>query len=359
VNAKDLNGYTPLIFAAIDGNASIVKLLIDNGADVYAKDNNAQTPLQYAIHYRNIDTVALLRMKGVKDAPEKENALSEGLKTPSRVTPEEGDYLIPAGREEAYVIAILDCNNMLIGRAKGSQLMNPVDYPLGLELDKKVMYDGFPKCMGKMGFKVNLGPETGHDNIKLRSKPDENISEEKYKSFIRENNFYDSMWNPQGSFKNYFTDNRNGTITDKSTGLMWQKGGSSEAMPLIEVEGYIQRLNKKIKLAGYSDWRVPTIDELASLLKRKKKGWWNTYINLVFEKKQYTYWSSDIKDIQSPTGDRRMSVWSISFDEGSATLVETGIYGNTGSPQKDVYNSAHSGSMVTKTYYIRAVRTIK
>ena len=358
VNAKDLNGATALIFAANNGNTSIMKLLIDNGADVSVKDNYGQTLLQYALYYRQIDSVALIRMMGGKNTDTKLYPFDEALKAPSRFTPEEGDYLIPAGRGDAYTIAVSDCNDCLIpNKTPFTVAFGPVGYAATLINDMSVMRDEFPKCMEKMGFKLNPFPcipqdisSSAYKNIKLRSKPKKNISEEKYKCFIKVNNFYDSMWNPQGSFKNDFIDNGNGTITDKSTGLMWQKGGSSAEMSLVDMDDYIQGLNKN-QFAGYSEWRVPTIDELASLLILKKEGWGDFYIYPIFEKKQSACWSSDITDISYPTGERRSSVWSVSFEKGSAKLVEISIYGNIGSNP--------TPSSTKKMYYIRAVRTIK
>jgi len=44
-----------------------MKLLIDNGADVSVKINYGQTLLQYALYYRQIDSVALIRMMGGKN----------------------------------------------------------------------------------------------------------------------------------------------------------------------------------------------------------------------------------------------------------------------------------------------------
>ncbi|MCP4132937.1 MAG: DUF1566 domain-containing protein [bacterium] len=58
-----------------------------------------------------------------------------------------------------------------------------------------------------------------------------------------------------------YTDNGNGTITDKNTGLMWQKDPGKKMtyrQALARVKGF--------KLAGYGDWRLPTIKELYSLI---------------------------------------------------------------------------------------------
>ena len=48
VNAKDEDGRTPLLYAAGNNAAEVAKLLIDNGADVNAKNKKGRTPLHWA-----------------------------------------------------------------------------------------------------------------------------------------------------------------------------------------------------------------------------------------------------------------------------------------------------------------------
>ena len=48
VNAKDRDGWTPLLYAALHGFMEIAELLIGKGADVNAKDDGGDTPLDGA-----------------------------------------------------------------------------------------------------------------------------------------------------------------------------------------------------------------------------------------------------------------------------------------------------------------------
>jgi hypothetical protein len=58
-----------------------------------------------------------------------------------------------------------------------------------------------------------------------------------------------------------YTDNKDGTITDNVTGLMWQKEMPSK-MGFEDAFAYA----KSSRLGGYDDWRMPTIKELYSLI---------------------------------------------------------------------------------------------
>ena len=58
-----------------------------------------------------------------------------------------------------------------------------------------------------------------------------------------------------------YADNNDGTISDNVTGLMWQK----EMGEKLSLEEALQKIND-VRLGGYSDWRIPTIKELYSLI---------------------------------------------------------------------------------------------
>ena len=64
-----------------------------------------------------------------------------------------------------------------------------------------------------------------------------------------------------------FVDHRDGTVTDQVTGLVWCLLDSyldlDQCIPYLTAKEYVQRLNT----GGYSDWRLPTAGELATLYK--------------------------------------------------------------------------------------------
>jgi len=63
------------------------------------------------------------------------------------------------------------------------------------------------------------------------------------------------------SLKFSFTNNGDGTITDNNTGLIWQEIPVDDHMSIQEAQEYVDNL----ELAGITDWRLPTAEELFSI----------------------------------------------------------------------------------------------
>ena len=98
------------------------------------------------------------------------------------------------------------------------------------------------------------------------------------------------------------------TAVDIETGVIWMKNANPASKPLLwraddNVYSFIQNLNAS-NFAGYADWRVPTRDEMGSLLVyAKDKGkyqdekvetWpYQVLRNLGFQDvRDYGYWTS-------------------------------------------------------------------
>ena len=64
LEAKDGDGRTALMWAAMSGELDVVKYLIDNGADLEAKDKDGQTALMKVARYGKLDVVKYLAQNG-------------------------------------------------------------------------------------------------------------------------------------------------------------------------------------------------------------------------------------------------------------------------------------------------------
>ncbi|MFH0782969.1 MAG: DUF1566 domain-containing protein [Pseudomonadota bacterium] len=118
-------------------------------------------------------------------------------------------------------------------------------------------------------------------------------------------------------------DNGDGTVTDKKTGLIWQKQNDDIHHSWESALNYCENL----VLANESDWRLPNVKELESIADLSKS---KPAINPVFPKTFPSwYWSSTTVTLFPNRA------WSVNFRFGSVS----------------------SSDSKTSTYYVRAVRS--
>lgn len=111
---------------------------------------------------------------------------------------------------------------------------------------------------------------------------------------------------------NVKTINNDRVVEDYATGLMWHQSGSDKCMNWKRAQKWIEVLNAK-RYAGYNDWRLPTLEEAASLLEVDKKDS-GLYIDPVFDSKQWSIWTRD-----SHISEHSLSLdgaWRVSFHDG-------------------------------------------
>ncbi|HPK99663.1 MAG: DUF1566 domain-containing protein [Planctomycetes bacterium] len=100
-----------------------------------------------------------------------------------------------------------------------------------------------------------------------------------------------------------FTDNGDGTVTDKCTGLMWQKETAPGEYTWQDALKYCENLS----LAGHDDWRLPNVRELQSIVDYGCSG---PSIDHVFGVVSSFYWSAS-SYVYNPA-----TAWIVHFNNG-------------------------------------------
>ena len=105
-------------------------------------------------------------------------------------------------------------------------------------------------------------------------------------------------------------------VVDDATGLMWHQGGSDDWVSWDEAKEWVEDLNSEEGYAGYQDWRLPTLDEAASLLESSRKNG-DLCIDPVFSKKQRYIWTGDKCDYVFKNGSE--TAWYVDFSFGKVS----------------------------------------
>ena len=115
----------------------------------------------------------------------------------------------------------------------------------------------------------------------------------------------------------YLRDNKLQVLTDSSTdprkGRMWQDNIDAKNLILDWVKA--RKYCKKLKLGGFSDWYLPSMGELESIVDFRKD---NPAIRegFVHTSNEGYYWSSS-SSVSKPT-----AAWIINFDKGSSNYKD-------------------------------------
>lgn len=136
------------------------------------------------------------------------------------------------------------------------------------------------------------------------------------------------------SFMHYkYTDNGNGTVMDKTTGLLWQEGENATRYNWYQASGTYdatynlssQNVCGSLSLEG-GGWRLPTLAELQTLVDKN----FNPKLNTIFFPEAYAYYYWSATSYSSNPND----AWGVDF--------KNGVTSSNGRPY---------------TYYVRCVRS--
>lgn len=127
---------------------------------------------------------------------------------------------------------------------------------------------------------------------------------------VRKLKLRDSSWNPDGDVPNAFQTSSldyDDVVVDWATGLMWQQAGSAQRLAWDEAQAWISEINQD-GYAGYTDWQLPTVEEMASLIE-PEAGDGGLFIDSEFDPEQVECWTAD-------TNEESGDPWHVRFQKG-------------------------------------------
>jgi serine/threonine-protein kinase len=105
----------------------------------------------------------------------------------------------------------------------------------------------------------------------------------------------DGLRRPAVRVQNVLQENGDGTVMDHATGLVWERSGTRYPVNWRQAGIYVDRLNRDM-FAGKHCWRLPTVNELLTLLSDSPQGK-DFCLKPLFDQTQKWLWSSDKKSL--------------------------------------------------------------
>lgn len=153
-------------------------------------------------------------------------------------------------------------------------------------------------------------------SISLRSDPCLNLKAEDLSIRLKQLDFYDTKMNTAGKglIAQLEVLGQPGMelVVDFETGLMWQKSGTDSSITYKGAEKHLHKSNLQ-NWGGYDDWRIPTVEEVMSLITPTKHG--KLYLSSIFSDPQRVIWTSDKINARTP--------WVVAFDPASCYAVSS------------------------------------
>ncbi len=144
------------------------------------------------------------------------------------------------------------------------------------------------------------------------------LTKDEVMGMVKRTGFYDGDWMASKRWTNNFEEKTTGgdkVILDRSTSLEWHPGGSEEHMNYPEALKWLADLNEK-GYAGHKDWRLPTVEELASILPNRPfvaNNYWHIFPQ--FEPLTELWTGDQVKGYRSG-GEEFEAYWVVEFFKG-------------------------------------------
>jgi hypothetical protein len=119
----------------------------------------------------------------------------------------------------------------------------------------------------------------------------------------------DGLFRPRTKREGRFRIFRDAIVLDSLNGLAWQKGGSEDPLDWLEARAYAERLDASA-LGGFSGWRLPTVNELFTILKPAVHGATDC-LDGPFDRDRTWLWSADRRSF--------VAAWYVNVELGFAT----------------------------------------
>lgn len=136
-------------------------------------------------------------------------------------------------------------------------------------------------------------PDTSSKPTTSEEEKTQYLTGENVKTMLIRSGYFDKYLNSQGKgiLNDLESQTKSGVILirDKTTGLTWQQSGSEKTMNYDDAQYHINKLNQD-KYGGFTDWRLPTLEEAMSLMEPQKR---KLYIDLIFDEQQEWIWTAD------------------------------------------------------------------
>jgi hypothetical protein len=122
----------------------------------------------------------------------------------------------------------------------------------------------------------------------------------------------------------HYTDLGDGTVRDNETGLVWQQTVDTTTVSQTAAISYCDAMT----LAGRSDWRLPSVLELRSIVDETRPSPPSIDVTFFPDAPPTYFWSA------TPVASSALAGWSVAFDHGYAS----------------------DGGLATNAYHVRCVR---